>query len=418
MASNAVLTLRDTGSGIHSSRLHAVMYGMLLIATPFVLLQNFLVELISHISMSTVNILGQDVPVLPVAAGIGLAAVLFACRRRLTRTHLLAGAIALLMIAAAQQVTDYYFNHNFYDLQQNWHYFAYGGFVYLVHRDLAPRGVPLAKQMLTTYSLTLGLSVFDEAFQMQMSSRVFDLSDTGKDIWGTLIGLIVLYMFVTSPERMREQWRRVRHRRLAAYLKHPPSLIVSMALFGWLLLSFASLLSEIEYWYVVVLCTLAGFVAVFSLWHLSQFKLGKYGLIAALSVALIVQGWFFVKHRNDGIIHNEYGLTVYNGIPVPFFDVMIYPNGMMRLVDKKHYFNRRDQQFFMQQGADILLIGSGSEGLGGDGFPKKEPVQFLYNAHTQRGMQVIIQKTREACATYNRLKREGKNVLFVIHNTC
>jgi hypothetical protein len=31
---------------------------------------------------------------------------------------------------------------------------------------------------------------------------------------------------------------------------------------------------------------------------------------------------------------------------------------------------------------------------------------------------VIIQRNMDACKTFNRLKMEGKKVLFVVHNTC
>jgi hypothetical protein len=109
---------------------------------------------------------------------------------------------------------------------------------------------------------------------------------------------------------------------------------------------------------------------------------------------------------------------VYKGIPIVFYDVMIFPNGTFRLVDKKHYFNSRDQTFFMEHKPDIIIIGSGAEGLGGRGFVKQSPHQFMYNPHIQRGTQVIILKTPEACEVFNRLKRERKNVLFVLHNTC
>ena len=65
-----------------------------------------------------------------------------------------------------------------------------------------------------------------------------------------------------------------------------------------------------------------------------------------------------------------------------------------------------------------IVIGSGADGLGGRGFIKESAHQFIYNPHTQRGTQVIILKTPEACQVFNRLKRERKNVLFVLHNTC
>jgi hypothetical protein len=96
---------------------------------------------------------------------------------------------------------------------------------------------------------------------------------------------------------------------------------------------------------------------------------------------------------------------------------MIYSNGSFRLVDKKHFFNQRDRDFLMKQKSDIIMIGSGSDGLGGKGFSDPQHL-FLFNKWSGTGTQVIIQRNSEAIQTFNRLKSEKKNVLFVIHNTC
>jgi len=87
-------------------------------------------------------------------------------------------------------------------------------------------------------------------------------------------------------------------------------------------------------------------------------------------------------------------------------------------VDKKHFFNGQDQQFFLSQKPDILLIGSGHHGKGGKGFKIEEGSTFSYNEHILKGTQIIILKTPDACKVFNRLKKEGKKVLFVIHSTC
>jgi len=404
--------------GIHSTRLHAIMYGLLLVATPFVLLQNFLVEKIAEISGFSFELGNTELPLLPLLAAVLVIVLLVSLRSYLTWTRLLAPVMVVLMNALSQQITDYYFDHHFYDLQQNWHYFAYGIFAYMVYRDLAPRKVPPAKIMLITYLVALGLSTFDEVFQMHMSSRVFDVSDIAKDLWGSLMGIVFLYLIVTEPGTLARQWKRVRHRRLQDYLKHPPSLLVCMFIFAFLLLCYSSLLSEYEYCGYVVLLTVVSFSACLLLLHLSQYRIFKLALISMLVCVVLLQTFFFVKYRSDNIVYHRHGLTVYKGIPILFFDVMVFPDGTFRLVDKKHFFNFRDQNFFMKQRTDIMVISSGSRGEGGHGFPVKAPVQFIYNQHIQRGTQVIILKNSEACELFNRLKDEGKNVLFVLHNTC
>jgi VanZ family protein len=404
--------------GIHSTRLHAIMYGMLLVATPFVLLQNFLVEKIAQISSSSFELGNTELPILPILTAVLVIVLLVRLRSYLTWTRVLAPVIVVLMNALSQQITDYYFDHNFYDLQQNWHYFAYGIFAYMVYRDLAPRKVPPAKIMLITYLVALSLSTFDEAFQMHMSSRVFDVSDIAKDLWGSLMGIVFLYLIVTEPGTLARQWKRVRHRRVQDYLKHPPSLLLLMFVFALLLLCYSSLLSEYEYFGYVVLLTVLSFTAFLFLLHLNQYRIFRFALISTFVCVALLQTYFFVKYRSDNIVYNRHGLTVYKGIPILFFDVMVFPDGTFRLVDKKHFFNFRDQNFFKKQRTDIIVISSGSRGEGGHGFPVKAPVQFIYNPYTQRGTQVIILENSQACELFNRLKDEGKNVLFVLHNTC
>jgi VanZ family protein len=394
------------------------MYSMLLVATPFVLLQNFLVEEISRLSGSSFELAGRSIPILAVVA-VGIAAVmLIIMRNRLSGVRVAGLALVLLMITAAQQVTDFYFDHNFYDLQQNWHYIAYGLFAYMMYRDLAPRKIPMATIMLRTYLIALAFSTFDESFQMNLSSRIFDISDIAKDLLGALMGIVLLYSFTTPLPELKVSWRKLRHRSLAGYVSHPPSLIVLMLSFALLLVCISSLLCEFEYWWQAALITVGGFVLLFGLLHLSRHKPIRDGLIVLVICLVGLQAYFVVRHRSAGIVHNEYLLTVYRGVPVPFFDLMIYPDGSFRLVDKKHQFNSRDIDFFQKQKSDVILIGSGRDGLGGNGFPKSEPVQFIYNPHTQRGTEVIILKTPEACEVFNRLKKEGKSVLFILHNSC
>jgi VanZ family protein len=394
------------------------MYGMLLFATPFVLLQNFLVEAISKTSAMTVPIRDTQVPLLPIIGVVLLIGILITWRRELTRLRLLAGIAVLVMNFFAQQITDYYLDHKFYDLQQNWHYLAYALFAYFVYRDLKPRRLATARIMLITFFGALFLSTFDEIFQMQLSSRVFDISDIAKDLCGTFMGILWIYLATASPGTLRKEWKRIRHRRFKDYFDHPPSLIVLMFLFAVLFLCFSSLLTDASYWLTTVLLTVGGFAFIFFVLHISRFRWIQLAIVTILTIAVVIQLFFYVRYGSDHIIHNQYGLTVYKGIPIVFFDVMIFPDGSFRLVDKKHYFNIRDQKFFLSHKTDIIVIGSGSYGLGGSGFPKDEPVQFLYNESSRRGTQVVILKTPEACKLFNRLKEQNKSVLFVLHNTC
>ena len=402
---------------INSPTLHVVMYAILLFATPFILLRNFLQGAIGSVSRFSFNIIGMEIPFV-VAVGIIFAvALVVALRRYITLYRVLAILAVVLMIGIAQKSTDYYFNHNFYDLQQNWHYFAYGIFAFMMFRALKPKKVPAAKIILWTFIAALCISSLDEGVQRFISNRVFDISDIAKDVWGVLLGLVVIYFVGESGKIVRRGWK-LRQKRVADYFKKPFSLLVLEILFAYILLFFSSILSDSRFWYQVIAFTLAAFAIAFAIIHLSQKKGFRIAFIGVAAVVIILQSAFFIKYRKANIVYNSYAITVYKGIPIVYFDILIHPNGTFRLVDKKHAFNQRDMQFFHHHARDILLIGSGSEGKGGKGFPEVLKTQFIFNPVTKRGLQVIIQKTPEACKTFNRLKNEGKNVLFVIHNTC
>jgi len=406
------------GSWIHSTRLHVILYSSLLVATPFVLLRSFTVDFIGRASRSTFTMGGIELPIVGTVAIVLFVVALVALRRHLTLYRLAAIVIGVLTILLAQQITDYYLGHKFYDLQQNWHYLAYAIFAYMVHRDLSPRGVPLHKVILITYGIAISLSIFDEAFQKFLSSRVFDISDISKDATGVLIGIVLVHLGSRQPKALLADWNKLHANRLRNYLRHSFGLLIHLYVFTFIFLCMSSLLTDFRHWLTVVVLT-AGLVSVYTvLFYISKSKWGKRSLVALLVLVVSIQAYSYIAHRSDNITYNGYGLTIYKGIPIPFFDVLIFPNGSFRLVDKKHFFNLRDQSFLMEMEPDILLIGSGESGLGGNGFPEKAESQFIYNGFTRTGTQLIILRTPEACDTFNRLRREGKNVLFLLHNTC
>jgi len=403
---------------IHSPRFHVVLYSLLLVVTPFLMVRDFLQPAIGRLSTSGFQLGALAVPIVPLVAVVLLATLLIVFRSRLAWRHVGAGVLGLGMIALAQQVADYYFDHLFYELQQNWHYIAYGIFAFMMYRDLGRRGVPLPRIMLLTFLFAATYSAFDEAFQMHMGSRVFDMGDIAKDVWGASAGAGMLYVGTQGFGNLWAGVREFRKKELGAYLKSPASVFVLMFILGFLFLCFASLLTDPPYWKHILLFTVTSFVVVFGVLHFSQFRAGKIVLLVLVGSCLVTQSFFFLKHRDEYVVHNGYGLTVYKGIPIPFFDALFFPDGTFRLVDKKHYFNDRDRTFLLRQEPAILLIGSGKQGLGGKGFAGELPTHFVFNRFSQRGTQVIILPTPEACRLFNRLKQERKNVLFVLHNTC
>ena len=402
---------------IYNPGVQAIMYALLLLATPFILLRNYLVQAISYLSDTSIPLLGKELKIIPFVAILVSLAFLLLVRRKLTRLTLLAVIIVLALDTLAQQITDYYFGHKYYDLQQNWHYIAYALYSFMVYRALEYRKMPLYKIMLITYISALGFSAFDELFQKFMSARVFDICDIGKDVWGAMMGMILVYFSGKHSQIFFRDWKKVRHKAIKQYYRHPFTLLLMLLIFSFIFLNVGSLLTDSEYAFAAAAITLIIYSLIFVAWHLSQFKPGKIILITLATAVMLWLTVTVITHKKDNIEYNSYGLTVYNGIPIPFFDLMIYPNSTFRLVDKKHYFNQRDRDFLLKQKADIVIIGSGVNGLGGKGFSDPENL-FLFNKWTGKATQIIIQRTPDAANIYNRLKQENKSVLFVIHNTC
>jgi VanZ family protein len=394
------------------------MYSVLLVVTPFLLLRRFLQDAIGRLGRSSFEIFQVEIPIVPTLGLIVLIIGLVYFRAHLTKRLIAAGFIALLMNALAQQVVDYYFDHKFYDLQQNWHYFAYTIFALVMHRDLAPRGVRASRRILITFCCALLFSTFDEVFQLNISGRAFEMNDIAKDCWGSLMGMALIYVGTDQSSAEAGAGRRFRHATLRGYLSHPHSVLLLLIVLTFPFLWIAALLTDLSYWMLTIGLALGIFAVLFGFFHISQYRWGRYALATILLVGVLGQGYSFFKYRAEEIVYSRYGLTVYKGIPLPFFDVIIFPDGTFRPVDKKHYFSARDRAFFLRQKADIILIGSGWRGMGGRGFPEQEISQFLYNPHTKRGTQVIILETPEACRVFNRLKEEQKSVLFTLHNTC
>lgn len=400
---------------INSPVLHVVMYALLLFFTPFIMLRNFLQDAIGRASAAGFELFGLSVPYVLVLAVIVLGTIFYRYRREITPFRITALGIIFLMWFLGQKTADYYFNHKFYELQHNWHYIAYALFVLLIYRASKIRGIKRSRFALWGFLLPLFISALDEFLQVFISSRVFDIGDIAKDSWGAVIGIVFAFFVIESGKIVRNGWQ-LRHSRLKGYLQSPWSITVLSAIFAYSLLFFGSLLTDIRYILPAVSISIGFFVIVFGIIHLSQNKPARIVMITAAVVLALSLTASFVVFRDDNMVLYRKGFAIYKGIPIPYFDFMIFPNGFFRPVDKKLAFNQRDMLFLHELASDILIIGSGSKAQGGKGFPKEWEAQFIFNPKTGRGLQVIIQRTHEACVTFNRLKKEGKNVLFVVHN--
>ncbi|MCF7920221.1 MAG: VanZ family protein [Candidatus Cloacimonetes bacterium] len=399
------------------TQLNFIFYVLLLIMTPFLLLQNYLQAAIGIASNLHLDLGFVSIPWTVIIAGFILICITIIIRKQLRWRHPLVLSIIFLLFLIGQQLTDYYFGHKFYELQHNWHYIAYSGFAVVSWRFWKARGKTSAQIIGYTLLFALCASTLDELAQMPLSGRIFDICDIAKDTYGVVIGNILVFFLLEGGHNLPRKLR-LTHPRLKDYFTDPLTLLFYEYIFVFFFISLSSTLSGNEYFPVSVLLPLILFLVFWLCVHLLQFRLLRFiqlGILGLVVGGLLVS---IIIHRNDNISYNRHGLTVYKGIPLPYLDIMIKENGTFRFVDKKHIFNKRDQRVILMKCTDILIVGSGSRGMGGRGFTEMEPVQFAYNPNIQSMTQIIIMKTPAACQLYNRLKKEGKNVTFILHNTC
>ncbi|NQU35349.1 MAG: VanZ family protein, partial [Bacteroidetes bacterium] len=334
---------------------------------------------------------------------------------KLNRIRLTSWFVVLFLFWIGQKSTDYYFNHKFYELQYNWHYFAYAIFAYLNYRALSIKNLSSQKIILLTFISALGTSALDEFLQMPLSNRIFDVGDISKDLWGTMIGLFIIYFILENGSILIDGWK-IRQPNLKDYFKKPLSLLIFLFILAYIFMVTASLLTETTFILSAILITLLIFVIVFLIIHLCQFKLSRNIIIVIISVLFVTQGFYINKYFNDDIVSTNNNILIYKGIPIVYFDVLIYPDGFFRLVDKKKVFNQRDQQTIFDVCDNIIVFGTGDDGTGGKGFPLTDETQFVFSESNNQGIQIILQKNNEACDTYNRLKAEGKKPALIYHN--
>jgi VanZ family protein len=394
---------------------HRFLYVLLLIATPFLLLQNYLQSFIGEISASTYPVGGMDIPVTLTIAIAMIGLILCFSYKKFNRLRAISWLIVIFLFWIGQNSTDYYFNHKFYELQFNWHYFAYAIFAFINYRALSLKKSAPEKVIKLTFVSALGTSTLDELLQVPLSNRIFDLGDISKDVWGTMIGLFIIYFILENGSILRNGWK-LRQRTIIDYTKKPLSILILLFILSYIFMAISSLLTETKFILPAVLITLLLFGAVFMIIHLTQFKLWRNLILAFSSLLFVIQLYSFGKHFNDNIVSTSKNILNYKGIPIIYFDVMIYPDGLFRLVDKKTEFNQRDQQTIVQKCENIIVFGTGIEGDGGKGFPFSGETQFIFNEVNNKGVQIILKNNKTACNIYNRIKKEGKRPALIYHN--
>ncbi len=307
----------------------------------------------------------------------------------------IAFVVFFFLMAVGQWISDYYIDYRYYDLQNNWHYLAYFLFAFVISSYLKQKNIAHKKSNYLIFSIAAGISLFDESFQNLLSERIFDLSDVAKDLWGVTLGIGFIHFFSSGKTKKDKSF----------WL---------LLVLSFIYLNVSALLTNAGYAFYVLFITLLLFIPfalIIIYWELRVSKYVRYLIV----VLCLVQGVIWGVSRNTNILFHNNFFTVYNGVPLPFFDVVIYPDHTFRLVDKKVFFSKTDKETLLKNKPDIILVGAGKSMEGGNGFPYKDKSHFIYNKFTNQAVQVIILDSGAACEKYNELTDKGLKTLFVLH---
>ena len=392
------------------------LFAIMIVLTPFVVVTNYvqgLAHILSHFGFTAFDL---QIPYILVIAVITGAGLLIWQRKNITPRKVKAVLAILILITIAHSTMDIYLGLSFFDLQVNWHYFAYCAYVFFFFRAFHARNMSINKMVILAYFSAVVMSVFDETFQYFMSDRVFDISDIAKDTLGVYIGLLVIFFVTETYGTFTIDYKKVFPAKIVDLFCGVPASLLTLGVFTMSFIFISPLFTEYAYLQYGVGGSFLLFILL-----MAVILLGRKGIFRVIfpgAIALILIGLMtsIVVNRKQGIDYRSPKLIIYRGIPLPFFDFVIYPDNYVHLIDKKKHFRNQDIAYMLEQKPDILLIGAGSDGSGGSGFDKSIGTHFIFNRFISMGTQVIILPTPEACETYNRLKKEKKKVLFNVHN--
>ncbi len=395
-----------------SANLNLTLYSLLLIVTPFLMLMNFLQDAIGKLSNAHFTVFDVKITYLLFIAILGLIFVFIRVRKELTKTRILGLFLMVALTLIGQKIGDYYYNHNFYDLQHNWHYIAYGIFSYVAYRKFFLKNFSPAKIIWRTFLMAFIISLFDEIIQVYISNRVFDLSDVGKDMWGALIGQFFIQFVLLECKHIKPFT--YRHQKIKDYITSPSSALFIQAGVSLIFIYISSVLSYPSLWPQVFLISLLAVFFFLLILHMGNTRLlkwiirGTFGIVVIWLVYANFSGNAYVKYVSENVI-------VYKGLPFYYFDVMIFPDGGYRVVDKKETFLGRDKLKIDDINPDILIIGTGKGNTGGKGFNDQRLFEFRPNFTHSKLYQIIKLPNKQACLKYNELLSKNKKVLLILY---
>lgn len=230
-----------------------------------------------------------------------------------------------------------------------------------------------------------------------------------------MIGLFFIYFVLENGSIFKSKWK-ISQKNIKSYLQSSPSLMVILFIISYIFLLVSAVLTDTDYLVQAVFITIVISLIILLLIHLIQFRKAKIFVISIMVIIVLGLGISVISNYDKNITYSKNNILIYKGIPIIYFDVMIYPDGFFRLVDKKTTFNTRDQQTIWDKSENIIVIASGQDGEGAQGFNSSTEVHFEFDKNKMRGIQIIPQKNSIAASTFNRLRSEGKRPFLIYHN--
>lgn len=398
------------------SFLNLILYDLLLILTPFLLIQNYLQITLKEISQIVIDLNFINIPLFLFTFILIVAISITIYWKRIKFKHYFIVLVLFLLMFIGQNIADYYLNYSYYDLQNNWHYFAYGLFVFVAYRYFKDKINDDSKLLRIIFLKAFIISSVDEGIQVFISNRIFDISDIAKDMWGTCLGLIVLLFWVKNYKL--KNFSLVINKPFD-YINKPTNLLGHLLIFTFIFLFFSSVLTDSKYFLWIIIWTFSVYIGLEILLYLLKIKYLKFAFLSLLVIFISIFT-YNVTQKYDEKLEQDKSIIYYKNIPLYFFDYMIFPDGMIRLVDKKTEFRGNDFTIFKKQNPEVLIISSDKSQYEIKGFEHSQFIEFpyvLFNDQKNNLFQVLILTQKDAIEQYNRLVKQNKNVLLVIHQS-
>ena len=138
--------------------------------------------------------------------------------------------------------------------------------------------------IINTFVMALAISTLDELLQMPLSNRIFDIGDISKDLWGTMIGLLFIYLILENGRIFKEKTF-IEKKMMSDIYQNPVSLLIALFIVSYIFMVIASLLTESEYLFAAVLTTIVlSIIIISTIYYLRNNKTRPYALTLVLII--------------------------------------------------------------------------------------------------------------------------------------